>query len=272
VPDFLDEMAGSSAARARTLAGRSGELLAAAERTELPLPLVSSDFGVIAEIKPRAPSAGHLGAVDIGACAQRARAYATGGAACVSVLTEPSRFDGSLDHLAAIARVLRAHDVPAMRKDFLVDPLQIAEARIAGASGVLLIARMLDDVRLGEMIHAAQSLGLFAIVEAFDEVDLARSAHAIASSPARLLVGVNCRDLTTLQIDRARLLSLAQYLPTGVDAVAESGLETEDDVGAVVRAGYRAALIGTSLMRALDPTARVRALTDAGLRVAREAS
>ncbi len=258
--DFLDEMTRTSRARASTLDARA--LHAAAERSALPFPLSLGAFGVVAEIKPRAPSAGVLARADVASCVARAEAYARGGAACVSVLTEPTRFDGSNELLAAIATALRPHRVGAMRKDFLVDPLQVVEARALGASGVLLIARMLDDARLAEMLDAARSLGLFALVEAFDEHDLARSVKVIGSRRDGVFIGVNCRDLATLAIDRARLMQLA--LPREIDVIAESGIETPEHVREVVRVGYRGVLVGTTLMRASDPSAAVRAITEAG--------
>ena len=257
--DFLDEMARASRARACTL--HSATLRAAAERAAPPLPLALGAFGVVAEIKPRAPSAGVLARADLASCVARAEAYARGGAACVSVLTEPTRFDGSNELLAAIAGALRSHGVGAMRKDFLVDPLQVVEARALGASGVLLITRMLDDARLGEMLEVARTLGLFALVEAFDERDLARSVKVIGSGRTGVFVGVNCRDLATLAIDRTRLTQLA--LPEEIDVVAESGIEGPEHVPEIVRAGYRGALIGTALMRASDPSAALRAITEA---------
>lgn len=256
--DFLAEMAASSGVRASALAAGAGTLFTLAERSAAPLPIVLGDFGVIAEIKPRAPSAGALASGDVASATARASAYADGGAACVSVLTEPSRFDGSLDHLAAVARALRPRAVPVMRKDFLVDPLQIAEARLAGASGVLLVARMLDDARLREMLEAARALGMFVLLEAFDEDDLARCRDHGPS----VLVGVNSRDLRTLAIDRGRLTRLAARLPAGAAAIAESGIESAADAADARRAGYRGVLVGTALMRATDPAASVRALRD----------
>ena len=264
MPDFLDEMARGSRERARAIAHRAGELLVEAERKEPPLPLVLGDLGVIAEVKPRAPSSGVLGGGDVADALVRARAYALGHASCVSVLTEPSRFEGSIEHLVAIARLLRPYDIPAMRKDFLVDPIQVVEARAAGASGVLLVTRMLDDAQLGEMTHAAQALRMFVLIEAFDEDDLARAARAIEASPTGLFLGVNTRDLRTLTTDRTRLERLARVLPHDVEAVAESGIESPDDVRAAVRCGYRGVLVGTALMRATDPASVVLALRDAG--------
>ncbi len=269
VSDFLDEMTRASRARAAALAPRAGELRALAERSAAPLPLVLGDLGVIAEIKPRAPSAGTLGAADASAGPERALAYADGLAACVSVLTEPTRFDGSLELLAAVSRALRDRGVPTMRKDFLVDPTQLAEARIAGASGVLLVVRMLSDGQLAELVDAARSLRLFALIEAFDEADLERAARTIERTPTGVFLGVNCRDLVTLAIDRTRLGALARALPPNVEAVAESGIASEIDVRAAVRAGYRGVLVGTALMRSADPGRAVRALRDAGRAEAR---
>lgn len=257
--DFLDEMARASRARVRAREDRSGALFALAERSARPLPLPLDAPAIVAEIKPRAPSAGALGP----ATPVRARAYAEGGAACVSVLTEPTRFDGSLDHLATVSAALRPLGVPTMRKDFLVDPLQLAEARIAGASGALLVVRMLDGAQLDEMLDASARLGLFVLLEAFDEADLARAASAFAHRTDRtgvLIVGVNARDLATLTIDRSRHARLASHLPRGAPAIAESGLATADDVRAAIAQGYRGALVGTALMRAEHPADAVRAL------------
>lgn len=228
-------------------------------------PLVLGAFDLLAEVKLRAPSAGALATPDDppAEAARRALAYASAGAAAVSVLTEPTRFDGDLSHLAAAAARC---PVPVMRKDFLVDPYQVWEARASGAGGVLLIARMLDDDALRGLLDAASEAGLWALVEAFDAADLERAASVASSwaSPQPLLVGVNCRDLVTLAIDFDRLLDLAYRLPDGVVAVAESGVATEDDARAVAAAGYRMALVGTALMKASDPAALARRLLAAG--------
>ena len=258
--DFLAEMTRTSLERSRALAPRSAALAAAAQSAALPLPLTFAAFGVIAEIKPRAPSAGVLTDEPIDAVCARAAAYASGGAVAVSVLTEPTRFGGSIALLEDVASMLRTHGVPAMRKDFLVDPIQVTEARAAGASGVLIVARIVDDTRLSELLDAATSLDLFALVEAFDEADLARIERALRNHSRGVLVGVNARDLRTLAIDRERFARLASHLPRGVIAIAESGIERPDDVMHVAALGYRGALVGTSLMRAGDPEAAVRAL------------
>ncbi|MEZ4319284.1 MAG: indole-3-glycerol-phosphate synthase [Myxococcota bacterium] len=248
---FLDEMARSSAERARTLDGEALRWTPAQPKT-----LELSGFTLIAEVKHRAPSSGVL--APAGDVLERVSAYVEAGASAVSVLTEPSRFDGQLAHLeAASARAL------TMRKDFLVHPDQVWEARAAGASGVLLIARMLDDDALCEMLDTAEEAGLFVLLEAFDATDLAR-CNVDWSAPQPLLVGVNCRDLRTLQVDPDRLRSLAPFLPRDRVVIAESGLETPDDAARVAEWGYRGALVGTALMRAGDPGALVRAMREAG--------
>ncbi|RMG49270.1 MAG: hypothetical protein D6718_00020 [Acidobacteria bacterium] len=189
---FLDRMARASAARARAAKAREplGALIRRARGRPAPPPLrLSPDgFDLIAEVKWRSPSAGPLAEIPPedrrAAAAERARRYASAGAAAVSVLTEPEAFGGGLDQLAAAAA---AAGVPVMRKDFLVDPYQVWEARAAGAGGVLLIARLLEGALLGEMLEAAREAGLFALVECFDPDELDRvrgSAEAVRFPPA----------------------------------------------------------------------------------------
>jgi indole-3-glycerol phosphate synthase len=152
-----------------------------------------------------------------------------------------------------------------MKKDFLVDPLQVLEARAAGAAGVLLVLRLLDRSLLDEMLAEARRCGLFVLLEAFDEEDLARAAELVERARGeRLLVGVNARDLATLGVDRAKHLALAPRLPRAVPCVAESGLGSAAELRAVAAAGYRAALVGSALMRAADPETSARALLAAG--------
>lgn len=262
--DFLESMAEASRARACALDARELARVVRDLPPARPLALRRA-FELVAEIKRTSPANGVLAREDGEALARRAHAYEAGGACALSVLTEPTRFGGALAHLA-LARGACA--LPVMRKDFLVTPAQVLEARAAGADGVLLIARLLADAALAEMLATARDLGLFVLLEAFDERDLERAAAHVppAGGPAFLL-GVNARDLATLAVDGARLLTLARHLPRGVPAVAESGLESPDDVGAAVRAGYRAALVGTTLMRAADPRARVAELLAAGREV-----
>ena len=269
--NFLTRMAASSRARADVAEARrpAGPLAERASRLPAPPPLRLSGqgFDLIAEVKRRSPSAGNLasGALQI---ATQARNYQRGGAAALSVLTEPAEFAGDLAHLKEVAA---AATVPAMRKDFLVSPYQLLEARVAGAGGVLLIAAMLGDRELREMLRATHQLGLFALVEVFDLPDLQRAAAMIrAAGPAvedgrcRTLLGVNCRDLRTLQVDFGRFAELAPHLPRGVPTVAESGVESSGQAARVAGLGYDVALVGTALMRAADPGRLAGELLEAG--------
>jgi indole-3-glycerol phosphate synthase len=266
---FLDEMARSSRARANAARAALPEaaLLERIKTTGLPPPLRLDrrGFDLIAELKLRSPSAGAfaVGEVDI---AERVGAYARAGAAAVSVLTEPTRFDGELAHLSVAAAALESQQIPVMRKDFLVDPYQVLEARAAGAGGVLVIVRMLSAAQLDALVDCAASQRLFVLLEAFDEDDLERM-HAIVAAYARrltLLAGVNCRDLDTLAVVPERLRELASLLPAGVPGVAESGVMSPADAQHVAAAGYHLALVGSALMQGADPEALARALLDAG--------
>ncbi len=267
-PDFLRIMAASSAARVAE--GRAREPWSTLRRraAETPAPprlaLDASRFDVVAEVKRRAPSSGPLeraGADAAASAAARARAYAAGGAAAISVLTEPDAFSGDLAHLAAVAGAVR---VPVLRKDFLVDPYQVFEGRAAGAAGVLLVVRILPGDRLGEMLDACREAGVFALVEAFDAEDLARAGEAAGRPGAEALIGVNARDLATLQVDRSRFEALRGAFPGGVPRVAESGIASTEDAAAAARLGYDAVLAGTALMKAGDPAAVVREMLAAG--------
>ena len=268
VPDFLADMAAGSRARVQ----RARELrsdaqlrrLAAAMPAPLPLQLSAQRFDLIAELKLRSPAVGKLGDADCEDIGARVRQYAAAGAAAVSVLTEPTRFDGSMAHLEQAARVL---PIPAMRKDFLVDPYQVLEARVAGAGGVLVILRMLPPAELAALVDCALEQRLFVLLEAFDEADIEIGAGLIAARGAAdgcLLLGVNCRDLTTLQIVPARLLELAPRLPREVRRVAESGVTTAADAARVAAAGYDIALVGSALMQGGDPADLVQAMLRAG--------
>jgi indole-3-glycerol phosphate synthase len=276
VSGFLDDMAAASEARVRAAKARVTEaaLLARALGTPAPPPLrlAADGFDLIAELKLRSPASGMLATRDVSIAAQ-VTAYARAGAAAVSVLTEPTRFDGSLTHLAEAARALAPHQVPAMRKDFLVDPYQVLEARAAGAGGVLLILRALSRETLGSLLECARTQGLFVLLEAFDAQDLERMREVIAADAGRstLLAGVNCRDLATLEVVPERLLELAPLVPPSVPQVAESGVGGAEDARRVAAAGYRLILVGSALMRDVDPAARARELLQAG-RAARRTS
>jgi len=263
--DFLAGMAASSRARseaaqklapARELRSRIADL-PAAPRLKL------AGFDLIAEVKLRSPAMGLLkdaGAEDVGA---RVTTYAKAGAAAVSILTEPSRFDGSLADLEAGARSLAPLGVPAMRKDFIVDDYQVTEGRAAGASGVLAILRMTPRADLERLIDTALEFDMFVLLETFDAPDI-ELAHALVDSRRAhrdlLLVGVNSRDLVTLKVVPGRLDQLAGMLPRDNKRVAESGVATPDDASRMAAKGYDLALVGSALMSAKDPYALASAM------------
>jgi indole-3-glycerol phosphate synthase len=231
-----------------------------------PLRLDRHGFDIIAELKLRSPSLGDLSAATVDPV-RRLEGYAEGGAAACSILTEPTRFDGELAHLRLAAETLRRYGIPALRKDFLADPYQVLEARAHGASGVLLIVRMVPRERLVAMLDCAAELGLFVLLEAFDADDLAVAggiARDRAGRDEQVLMGLNCRDLETLEIDFQRFAKLRSRMPLDWPCVAESGVQTPDDAARVVALGYRLALVGTGLMRRADPARALGELLEAG--------
>ena len=204
---------------------------------------------VIAECKRRSPSRGVLAPqYDPVAIA---RQYEAGGAAAISVLTEPTFFDGALEHLTAVREAV---ELPVLRKDFVVDEYQLLEARAAGADAVLLIVAALEQSELVRLQSRARELGLAVLVEVHDDDELAR---AIAGG-ARL-VGVNNRNLRTLAVDVGASDRLAAKMPPGVVGVSESGLQTRGNLERLAAAGYRAFLIGERFMTDPDPA---RAITE----------
>ena len=207
---------------------------------------------VIAEIKRSSPSAGKIAEADPAA---RARAYEAAGAAAVSVLTEPLHFDGSLADLRAVHLAV---GVPVLRKDFLVHPSQVIESRVEGADAVLLIAAALSGSELKALIAAAADLGLGALVETHSEADLEKALATDAP-----VIGVNARDLETLEVDAARALALLGRVPEDRIAVLESGIASRADVERAGAAGASAVLVGEALMRAEDPAATLRELRGA---------
>ena len=205
---------------------------------------------VIAECKRRSPSRGVLRAgYDAAAIA---RAYEDAGAAAVSVLTEPTFFDGSLADLVAASRAVA---VPLLRKDFLVTDFQLIEARAAGASAVLLIAAALDDAMLTALLARASALDLAALVEVHDRSELDRALAAGAA-----IVGVNSRNLRTLEVSLHVFDALAPAIPPGVIAVAESGIRTAADLRRLSALRYDAFLVGERLVTETDPGAALGAL------------
>lgn len=198
---------------------------------------------VIAECKRRSPSRGVLAAdYDPVAIARR---YESGGAAAISVLTEPTFFDGALEHLAAVRQAVA---LPLLRKDFIVDSYQLLEARANGADAILLIVAALSDAALERLAREARGLGLAALVEVHDADEVGRALAAGAE-----IIGVNNRNLRTLEVDvRASELAAAR-IPAEVIAVSESGLRTAADIDRLQRLGYRAFLIGERFMTEPDP-------------------
>jgi indole-3-glycerol phosphate synthase len=219
--------------------------------------------GIIAEVKRASPSRGVI-AADRDAVTQ-ARAYVAGGAAAISVLTEPAHFHGSLDDLAAVASAV---PVPVLRKDFLVDAYQVYEARAAGAAAVLLLVAALEQSALVDLLHVTVDARVEALVEthAADEVERATAAVEALPADRRPVIGVNARDLRRLAVDRSRFAELAAMLPPGAVVVAESGVSGPADVSDYRRAGAHAVLVGEHLMVADDPVAATRALVAAARR------
>jgi len=267
--DFLAGMVAASRARLQSAQALVPERELRARIADLPAaPALRLDtFDLIAEVKLRSPAVGLLKAAadeDVGA---RVATYARAGAAAVSILTEPSRFDGSLEDLAAGTRALAPLGIPAMRKDFLVDGYQVLEGRVAGAGGVLAIIRMLPRADLERLIDTALALGMFVLLEGFDEADLELAQALVDARSAQrelLLVGVNSRDLVTLKVMPGRLEQMAPFLPTNVKRVAESGVATAADAARMAACGYELALIGSALMSAADPGALARSMLAEG--------
>ncbi len=207
---------------------------------------------IVAEIKRASPSAGSIAETEP---ASQARAYEAGGAVALSVLTEPHHFDGSLADLRAARAATR---LPVLRKDFLIHPAQLIEARAEGADAVLLIAAALSDAELTAMVATGRDLGLGLLLETHTENDLER---ALASDA--LVIGVNARDLETLEVDLERALRLVRRVPPDRLALLESGISTREHVERALEAGVRALLVGEALMRAADPAGAIRELRGA---------
>jgi len=259
--DFLSSMASSSLLRAEGVRATVGEeglrSRAFSARPAQPLLLDVGSFDLIAEAKLASPSEGRIAASGE-EVVSLARKMAEAGAAAVSVLTEPDAFEGSMEHLEAVATSI---DVPVMRKDFLVDPIQILETRAYGGSGVLLIARLLGRSKLIEMTDLALDLGMFALVEVFGEPDLELAAAVFDRS---ILVGVNARDLSSLEVVPTRHAELISSLPAHLPSVAESGIRTAEDAAAVSGLGYDLALVGTSLVASGRPSELAGEMIGAG--------
>jgi len=241
------EPIGELAKRAEKRTSRPGVFTAALSRTDR--------WNIIAECKRRSPSRGVLRAeyepVAI------ATAYEAAGAAAISVLTEPTFFDGALEHLTAVRSAVR---LPLLRKDFVVDPYQLFEARAAGADAVLLIVAALDQEEMVALHRRAWDLGLATLVEIHDEAELTRAID----SGARI-IGVNNRNLRTLTVDVGASDRLAARLPRDVVAVSESGLKSREELEQLAAAGYRAFLIGERFMTDPSPADAIRRLMGSGV-------
>lgn len=218
--------------------------------------LAAAGTAIIAEVKRASPSRGPLAAIPDAAAL--ARAYAAGGARAVSVLTEPRHFRGSLADLEAVAAV----GLPALRKDFVIDRYQVWEARAAGAAAVLLIVAALDDHALAGLLAETAAAGLDVLVEAHTAGEAARAAaaHAAAATGRPLVLGINARDMATLEVDLTLFARLRDAVPADAVAVAESGVRGPDDVRAYLAAGADAVLVGEHAATAPDPAAAVAAL------------
>lgn len=216
--------------------------------------LLEPGVGVIAEVKRASPSRGRL--ADIADPAALAGIYADAGARVISVLTEGRRFGGSLADLDAVRAAV---DIPVLRKDFIVSPYQVHEARAHGADLVLLIVAALDQNVLHGLLERVESLGMTALVEVHTEEEADRALSAGAK-----VIGVNARDLTTLTIDRDVFARIAPGLPSGIITVAESGVRGPNDLLAYAGAGADAVLVGEGLVTSGDPRAAVADLVTAG--------
>ena len=253
---FLTDLVGDLRRRLDRDPLDESELLAIAMHLPPPRPFEGSlrrtPPAVIAEYKRSSPSAGAIAEPDV---AGQARAYEEGGAAAISVLTEPTRFDGALADLRAVRLAV---DLPVLRKDFLVHPAQVIESRAAGADAVLLIAAALSELELKAMLAVANDLGLDALVETHSAGDLAKALATDAP-----VVGVNARDLETLEVDVERALAMLPDVPPDRVAVLESGVSTREEVERAIDAGARGVLVGEALMRSADPGATIRSLRGA---------
>lgn len=252
MPTALDQILATTRASLPALRARREEIerlaVASVGRPEFLGGWDRDRMALIAEVKRRSPSQGSI-REDLDPVAHAVR-YAAAGASAISVLTDQPFFGGSLADLEAVAARVRT---PLLRKDFILDELQVAEARLAGASAVLLIVRALAPARLADLARAARDWGLATLVEVHDarELDIALESEAA-------IIGVNSRNLDTFEIDVTTAWALISRIPSDRIAVAESGMATEADVRRAVDAGADAVLIGTALSAAADPSTLAR--------------
>ena len=254
--NFLQAMALSSMKRLeKNKANQSEESLlkSCEEIKRKPFVEFQSGFLFITEIKKSSPSLGEISKPEFNLFKQ-AEAYVNSGSNVISVLTEPSKFTGSLQDLNDISK--RFSETPTMRKDFLVEPYQVSEAFLNGAGGVLLILAMLTDRMLKMMIERAIKHEMFVLLEAFDEVDMQRAKTIVSEfgpHSSNILLGVNCRDLRTLDVNFSRFENLSSLIPEDVICIAESGITGASEIEVLSNLGYSGALIGTALMQSETP-------------------
>jgi indole-3-glycerol phosphate synthase len=248
---LLDELLASTKARVAELSAVVSEealeqrITAAEPSRGFAAALAGEEMALIAEVKRASPSKGLL-KEDLNP-RELAATYRRGGAAAISVLTEPDHFRGSMEDLGAASEA----GLPVLRKDIIIDPFQVFEARAWGADALLLIVRVLGN-EMPALYRSARSLGLDVLVEVFDESDVER---ALDLEPQ--LIGINHRDLATFEVDPDRTAKLAPLIPDGCTIVALSGLEARKEVEALRAAGADAVLVGESLVRAPDPAAKI---------------
>ncbi len=253
---ILDGVRADVAAREAVLdlAAVKAAAVAAAPALDAAAALRADGVGVIAEVKRASPSKGELSTITDPAAL--AAAYEEGGARVISVLTEERRFKGSLADLDAVRRAVR---IPVLRKDFIVGPYQIHEARAHGADVILLIVAALDQNTLASLLDRTESLGMTALVEVHTEEEADRALEAGAS-----VIGVNARNLKTLEVDRDTFARIAPGLPSNVVKIAESGVRGPADLLAYAGAGADAVLVGEGLVTSGDPLTAVKDLVAAG--------
>ncbi len=255
----LGRLVAEARRRAGELAPRRSELEHAASKVasapRFSNALRRPDVAIVAEVKRRSPSKGWInpGLSAVG----QAQAYAAGGAAAISVLTEPDSFGGSIEDLVAVRGAV---GVPVLKKDFHVDPIQLIEAKAIGASAALLIVRALSPSSLIELIRVADDLQLEVLLEIRDTAELDRALEAASSSSAATAIGVNNRNLETLVIDPGRAEALVGMIPPRFSAIAESGVSARTDVERAAASQADAVLVGSAISAAADPCAAVRDL------------
>jgi|TARA_B100001250_G_C19815626_1_gene798164 indole-3-glycerol phosphate synthase len=233
------------------------QLIEIVKKTMSPPPIVlDNQFNIIAEIKKRSPAKGNLQNSNF-SLEQQLKSYALANPMAISILTEPEEFKGSLTDLSFAAGIMNKYKIPVMRKDFLVDPYQLLEAKKMGASGVLLITSILSYEQIDSLLSCASENHLFVLLEAFDHKDLEIinkiNLEKYINSACQILCGINCRNLKTLEISFDRFKHLSKLLPKNIISVAESGIENTEHIRSIINLGFSAALIGSKLMESSNP-------------------